>query len=74
MYNSIYVSGKEKVFGAVAEACNTRIWIESSKKRIYKCLNHADISSRMADKPTEARLHVLSMNNLTPEVSNYNFC
>nr|CAD7397006.1 unnamed protein product [Timema cristinae] len=65
-------AGKEKVFLAVADLLNSKIWAAPDKRRVLRCLNDPIISQRLVDKAEEAQVHVCPMGDLNVQVlSNY---
>lgn len=59
-----YSIGKERIFLAIAEALNCKIFVTSDKKLLLGCLEDERLNERMTSKAVEARLHVLRMNQL----------
>nr|CAD7260483.1 unnamed protein product [Timema shepardi] len=67
-----YTIGKEKVFLAVANLLNSKIWAAPDKRRVLRCLKDPIISQRLVDKAEEAQVHVCPMGDLNVQVlSNY---
>lgn len=59
-----YSIGKERIFLAIAEALNCKIFVTSDKKLLLGCLEDEKLNERITSKAVEARLHVLRMNQL----------
>nr|CAD7610837.1 unnamed protein product [Timema genevievae] len=67
-----YTIGKEKVFLAVADLLNSKIWAAPDKRRVLRCLKDPIITQRLVDKAEEAQVHVCPMGDLNVQVlSNY---
>lgn len=68
-----YSIGKEKVFLAVAEALNLKIFASPRKRSILKCLHLGpSLTDRLVERANEARVHVVSMFDIGPErLGNY---
>ncbi|XP_076323388.1 uncharacterized protein LOC143232169 [Tachypleus tridentatus] len=62
-----YTIGKEKVFVAVAEALDCKIWANREKQKVLQCLEDKSITSRLVSNWMEAQIHVLPMNSLNPK-------
>nr|CAD7398112.1 unnamed protein product [Timema poppensis] len=74
-----YTIGKEKVFLAVANLLNSKIWAAPDKRRVLRCLKDPIISQRLVDKAEEAQVHVCPMGDLNVQVlsnylQKYSFC
>ena len=48
--------GKERVFLAIAEEFDYKIWATSDKKRILRALENDNILKRMSDSPNNANI------------------
>lgn len=59
-----YCIGKEKVFMAVAEALDLKIWCNAYKRGYFKCLEDKALNARLTDKQDEAKIHVLPLKSL----------
>ncbi|CAL4066219.1 unnamed protein product, partial [Meganyctiphanes norvegica] len=59
-----YTIGKERVFKAIAEALDCRIWANTEKIRTIKCVGDKEILSRVTDNKHQARVHVVAMRDL----------
>ena len=53
--------GKERVFLAIAEEFDYKIWATSDKKRILRALENDNILKRMSDAPNNANIHLMEM-------------
>jgi len=56
-----YTIGKERMFTALAEALDGKIWAATPKAKILKVLNDNVINARLTNTPAEACVHVLDM-------------
>ncbi|RZF39326.1 hypothetical protein LSTR_LSTR000847 [Laodelphax striatellus] len=59
-----YLIGKEKVFMAIAEEFDCRVWAEPSKMKIFDCIENKELKKRMTSEATLAQVHVVSMAHL----------
>jgi len=59
-----YTIGKEKLFLALAEALQLRVWANGDKFRIFQCLEDATLRSVLTTDQKQAAIHVLSMQQL----------
>lgn len=55
---------------AIAEALDSRIFVQRDKKAILDCLDDLSLSSRLTRNDNEARVHVVSMSALSYQVTN----
>ena len=62
-----YSIGKERVFVAVAEALDLHIFAGARKRKLLEKIDMPQISKRLVNKPTDARIHVVPMNALSPD-------
>lgn len=63
-----YSIGKERVFLAVADALNLRIFAGKRKRSILSQLGFgARVQKRLVETPGEARVHVMPMRQLSPD-------
>lgn len=60
-----YSIGKEKVFMAVARALNLHLYCSKRKRGILEALDIPGLKDRLVDKPGAARVHILSMRDLS---------
>ena len=56
-----YTIGKERIFIAIAQDMNAKIWGSSEKIRVLKTLSHSVIDSKLTNKSMEAQVHVVEM-------------
>jgi Na+-translocating ferredoxin:NAD+ oxidoreductase RNF subunit RnfB len=61
--------GKEKVFERIADVLDCKIYAAPDKRRILNLLENVNISSRLVDRPLDARVHVVNMQQLRHDVS-----
>lgn len=59
-----YCIGKEKVFMAVAEALNLKVWANKSKRDYFGCIQDPRLEAVLVDKKEEAKIHVLPLKSL----------
>jgi DNA cross-link repair 1A protein len=59
-----YTIGKERMFTAIAEALDCRIWATSQKAKILKALGDKVIQSRLTETSSDAGVHVLEMKHV----------
>ncbi|XP_039285074.1 DNA cross-link repair protein SNM1-like [Nilaparvata lugens] len=59
-----YLIGKEKVFMAIAEEFDCRIWAEPSKLKIFDCIESKELKKRVTSEASLAQVHVVSMAHL----------
>lgn len=59
-----YCIGKEKVFIAVAEALNLKVWANKYKMDYFKCLQDPRLESILTDRQDVAKIHVLPLKSL----------
>lgn len=59
-----YCIGKEKVFMAVAEALNLKVWCNKSKRAYFDCIQDEKLQAMLVDKQEEAKIHVLPLKSL----------
>eukprot|EP00057_Strongylocentrotus_purpuratus_P010546 XP_011665020.1 PREDICTED: DNA cross-link repair 1A protein-like isoform X3 [Strongylocentrotus purpuratus] len=61
-----YTIGKEKVFRAIAEALECKVYVDSRKLKVLECLEDDDLMSLLTrdNKAATCRLHVIAMNML----------
>lgn len=60
-----YSIGKEKVFMAVANALNLHLFCSKRKRGILESLDIPGLKDRLVNKPGDARVHVVSMRDLS---------
>ena len=53
---------------AIAEALNSKIFVQRDKKIVLECLEDPAISSRITRNPTEAKVHIVNMGCLSYQV------
>ena len=56
-----YTVGKERIFTAIAEDINAKIWASTEKARVLKTLNDPVIDKRLVTDPLAAQIHVVEM-------------
>ncbi len=59
-----YTIGKERVFIAVAELLNLKIFVTKEKKGIIDCLEDERLNKMITEDPYETNLHVVQMGKL----------
>lgn len=59
-----YCIGKEKVFLAVAEALNLKVWANKYKREYFSCLKDPRLDAVLVDKQKDAKIHVLPLKSL----------
>ncbi|KAI9318273.1 DNA repair metallo-beta-lactamase-domain-containing protein [Obelidium mucronatum] len=62
-----YTIGKERVFKSVAKALNSKIFVESSKLKILKCLEDKELNETLTSDPSDAIVHVVKIGQLNKE-------
>ena len=55
-----YVIGKERIFKAIAEGLDCKVWGDTSRTATWRCLQDHQILSRLVEDRARARLHVIS--------------
>lgn len=63
-----YKIGKEKVWLAIAQAFNLKVWIDKERKNALKCIDNKDMLDVIVDSPLEANIHVLPINEINYKV------
>lgn len=56
-----YTIGKERIFTAIAEEIDAKIWASTEKIRVLKTLSNAIIDSRLTTESNKAQIHVVEM-------------
>ena len=56
-----YTIGKERIFIALAEAIDAKIWASTEKRRVLNCIANPIIESRLVPNGQEAQIHVVEM-------------
>lgn len=56
-----YTVGKERIFTAIAQEINAKIWASTEKARVIKTLNDPVIDKRLVADPYAAQVHVVEM-------------
>jgi DNA cross-link repair 1A protein len=59
-----YCIGKEKVFLAVAEALNLKVWASKAKREYFSCIQDPRLDAVLVDNQNEAKIHVLPLKSL----------
>jgi DNA cross-link repair 1A protein len=59
-----YTIGKERVFIAIAEKLQSKIYVTKEKKKIIDCLENDNFQKMLTLDPNEAGLHVIPMGKL----------
>lgn len=59
-----YCIGKEKVFMAVAEALNLKVWCSKAKRGYFNCIQDSRLNSLLVDQQKDAKVHVLPLKML----------
>lgn len=62
-----YTIGKERLFIAIAEKLNCKVWAAKDKQRIFGCIENQSLERSLTHNPTSARIHVLSMQQINFE-------
>lgn len=60
-----YKIGKEKVWMAIAQTFNYKVWVNKERRKALECLDNPDIINVLVDNPIEANIHVLTMNEIS---------
>jgi hypothetical protein len=63
-----YLIGKEKVFLAIAEAIKSKIYAETSRRKVYACQDNPLLGSLITNDPLAANVHAVPMMRLNKEV------
>lgn len=56
-----YVIGKEKVWTALAERFNLRVWADKNRRDALEAINNQDMMKFLVNDPRQAQLHVINM-------------
>ena len=56
-----YTIGKERIFTALAEDIDAKIWGSTEKKRVLNCICNPIIESRLVPNGQDAQIHVVEM-------------
>ncbi|XP_063235767.1 uncharacterized protein LOC134538400 [Bacillus rossius redtenbacheri] len=59
-----YTIGKEKVFMAIAELLDCKLWARADKRKVLECIRDPDITRRLTSSPSDAQVHVCPMGDL----------
>lgn len=59
-----YCIGKEKVFLAVAEALELKVWASKAKRGYFSCIQDPRLDAVLVDDQHEAKIHVLPLKSL----------
>lgn len=59
-----YCIGKEKVFLAVAEALNLKVWCNQYKRGYFNCIKDPRLEAALVEKQEDAKIHVLPLKSL----------
>ena len=65
----LFYSGKERVFLAIAEEFNCKIWAKPDKMKILRALEDNQLSDRLTNSPNNAQIHLMEME----KVRNFKF-
>ncbi|RKP34708.1 beta-lactamase-like protein [Dimargaris cristalligena] len=60
-----YTIGKERIFASIAEALDSKVYVDYPKKRILRCLEDPALWARLTDRAADAQVHVTAMNRIT---------
>ena len=63
-----YTIGKERIFIAIAEALNIKIFVTRDKMRVIECLENEKLKNMVTLNSNETNLHVLPMGKLNIKV------
>ncbi|KAJ3031943.1 UNVERIFIED_CONTAM: hypothetical protein HDU68_010023 [Siphonaria sp. JEL0065] len=64
-----YTIGKERVFKSLAKALNSKIYADTQKQKILKCLDDPELNNLLTSNPLDAIVHVVKIGQLKKEVS-----
>ncbi|ORX61278.1 DRMBL-domain-containing protein [Hesseltinella vesiculosa] len=62
-----YTIGKEKVFYAIANALQSKIFVTEQKLRVLLCQENPDLENLLTTDQSEAQVHVLPLNDIKAE-------
>lgn len=62
-----YMIGKERIAIGVARALGSPIFVDPEKRRLMNLLEWEELSVLLTDKPTEASVHLVSMQHLSQD-------
>ncbi|KAI8854867.1 DNA repair metallo-beta-lactamase-domain-containing protein [Chytridium lagenaria] len=62
-----YLIGKEKVFKAIAQCLNTKVFADASKRRILKLLQDPELDALITSNPQEAGVYVIGLGKINRE-------
>ena len=65
----LFYSGKERVFLAIAEEFNCKIWAKPDKMKILRALEDNQLLDRLTNSPNNAQIHLMEME----KVRNFKF-
>ena len=65
----LFYSGKERVFLAIAEEFNCKIWAKPDKMKILRALEDNQLLNRLTNSPNNAQIHLMEME----KVRNFKF-
>jgi DNA cross-link repair 1A protein len=63
-----YTIGKEKVWKALAEKLDRKVWAPTFERKIIECLTDRDLLSLLGTKESECQIHVVSMKLVNSQV------
>jgi hypothetical protein len=63
------ITGKERVYFSLAEAIQSKVFMNSEKRRVIHCLENPRYSPYLTEKEDLASIHVQQMFSLTPKVT-----
>lgn len=59
-----YVIGKEKIWSAIADRFQYRVWLEPNRRKAVDCYEDENLSRMLVENPVDAKIHVLGLQNL----------
>lgn len=65
--------GKERVFCAIADALGSKVFCGYEKRRVIGAIENPYFQNLLSNQEHQCRVHVLSMQNLNAQVTQYNF-
>ena len=60
-----YLIGKERIFKAIAEALDCKLWADNSRVGTWKCLEDGEVLGRLVADRRRAQVQVISNNLIT---------
>ncbi|KIY71920.1 DRMBL-domain-containing protein [Cylindrobasidium torrendii FP15055 ss-10] len=63
-----YSIGKERIVKAIAKALKSKVYCNAQKTAILKCQTDPELHAMLTNKPLEAQVHVVPLNNVISDV------